>query len=112
MSDKPNTEPPKKRRFWQIHLSTLLIVTLATGLMLLPNICFRSFDSMSFVRGWPYPYGEKPASPKTQWIDYYNIDPVARQTRFVADVAILIALVLASASVCEWIVRRREARRP
>jgi len=31
-------EPPKKRRFWQLHLSTLMILSVEASLLVLLNI--------------------------------------------------------------------------
>jgi len=56
MSDKP-------RRFWQIHLSTALVLMLAAGMFSGANLTIRprvhefrfepSFGSMRLYRGWP-----------------------------------------------------------
>jgi hypothetical protein len=53
-------EPPKKRRFWQLHLSTAIIMSVALGFVMLINIgrpsaTFGLYDGIQSWYGWPLP---------------------------------------------------------
>jgi hypothetical protein len=124
--------PPKKRRFWQLHLSTAVLLMLAAGGILwietrerfvkaaydlegdeLKNYAKARFSdspprwiSKSLVtRGWPlwfYGYYELEAT----WITHFNA------IGLVIDSLVSIAFLLIVGFSLEWRIRRREGRKP
>ena len=95
-----------KRRWFQIHLSTAVVMMLVAGALTGANLIERQSGD-SLVRGWPVAYRERPLNPKDQWIDYYRIDPTERPIRWSLDVAVFVACVILSSTVAEAIARRR-----
>jgi hypothetical protein len=138
MSDKA-TEPPKKRRLWQFHLSTALVSMLIAGGVLMIN--FRPPKpkpvGQGYVSGgslgWPHSimaiykfYYDNPLSPEElRVLDDLNASPVEHfnGTAFrvvrngfslqslLFDVVEALTTTIVLASVFEWFIRRREGRK-
>jgi hypothetical protein len=109
-SDKP------KRKFWQFHLSTAILVMIASGPLLWLNCSprrskiflahwgdpARDYYADGFITGWPAPLK---AVEDDGTVD--AVSPIAPVTNMVAGVAILLSVGFIS----EWLIRRREARK-
>ena len=115
MSDKPT------RHFWQIHLSTAVLMMLLAGTILYKATQFRRYPrDISWEIGWPLDAVE--AYPKfNEQLQSFEPDDglyliklgyVADWTYLVIDVVIDVGIVLSFAFVCEHLIRRREVRIP
>jgi hypothetical protein len=118
--------PPRKRRFWQFHLSTAIVLMFIVGAYVFANSyrqALRSFidfhevvefdeSSRPILYGWP-------ANFLVQMHERYNVNGTAvgsgdRVSHLIwmglaIDIGVLAALVGLTAIGCEWFIRRREA---
>jgi len=101
-----------KRRFWQIHLSTAVVLMFVAGALLYCNV--RRPSGYLKTYGWP----------ETAYLNrstaYYNWETNLPGTHSVThfywgnaavDVLVAAAILIASVVVCECLVRRRERSR-
>jgi len=106
-----------KRKFWQIHLSTAVLLMLVAGTILYKATQFRRCPkAISWDMGWPldaieaFPKyngeGDVERDDSSQYpikFRYY----VADWECLAIDVVIDVGIVLSLAFVCEWLIRRR-----
>jgi hypothetical protein len=116
---------PRKRRWFQIHLSTALIAMLAASTLLYLNVTEShshiiytwSYKDVwytgTLVRGWPYQYTVDGSYPWDDWRGT-GYEYLGRSILFslVADVILSIALVIGLMIFCESLLRRRETQKP
>ena len=131
-----------KRRFWQFHLATAVLGTLLSGLLFALNFCLYpgSYklsaaiygkeataeytkawveDDIGWI-GWPIVMGAKNydlpddySGPVPQEI----LSSPKRKIRWfpravIINVAVGIVIIITTGVVFEWLIRRREARKP
>jgi hypothetical protein len=142
------TEPPKNRRFWQLHLSTAVLLMLASGPIVWLNTSSRFAIERKYedycrystgwrARGWPFSaFRERiriiPKNQPSNWqifdfeaikkLSYYEdnemfvmvftVQPSIMGINAVLDVLVAILILLPIASLLEWLIRRRECRKP
>jgi hypothetical protein len=99
----------KRRRSWfQIHLSTAIMLMLVAGGLVWANAEPTKFYSMGdelvFFRGWPYTFQGNINGDVIK--DYFWPEYMARN---VASAVMILGTV---AFACEWWIRRRSARAP
>ncbi len=121
------------RRFWRLHLSTLVVLTLVAGALLGANIYPQSHDPSAFSidYGFPLPAfcepgpapfpGFRGAGGGTVlfWSSTLHIGPFVfdRQvygwtySLLAVNVACAIVALAFVAVLCEWAARRRESRK-
>ncbi len=131
MTAQPN------RRFWQIYLSTAVVVMLAAGCLVGANVLPRQgqpyklhaldsqeaavYDTTDFghylIRGWPLEFqrwydGSNPIASAWLFVgwDREDLGLIAHRP-LLADIAFGIIVLSMVAVVCERFFRRREARR-
>jgi len=145
------SEPEKKRRFFQFHLSTALVLMLIAAILF--SIDFRKHETsdtaaeLEWTYGWPlvayqgvrdyvvsdemetaflYSGGGqlrplrpgKSSPPPRQPIPIQvpkirqEIIPTWNRTGFAIDLFVAIVVLLAVAVASEWLIRRREGRKP
>ena len=90
-------ELPKKRAYWQVHLSTALIVMIVGG-ALLPLVIKQVHANADAAAQVVRARGTYPAETATGWS--------------VALVLSYLLILLGNGSVSEFIIRRREGRKP
>ena len=122
-------EPPKKRRFWQLHLSTaiilMLVVSASIGLNLSIRIgqsrgCGKLYSSIEDGYGFPCPCYWKCVSfhlmedNETGHLTPYDEHAFTRieYGRMLVDLIPILVLAGGTAVFCEWRIRRREGRKP
>ena len=108
-------EKPKKRPWFQFHLSTAVVLMfVASGLLWLnlrdPVLTSKNAYGGFFMwdRGWPLAYG------RVRSDDYFvteYLDALFFPGLF-ADSIVGLGVLLAVAVACEWPIRRREAKAP
>jgi hypothetical protein len=103
------SEPPKKRRFWQLHLSTaivlMLIVAVGLGLNLYGFVRTSYGFPMQRSYGWPLMVAVRNLEThETLWF-YSSVSALVINTFIIVSFTFNIAFVL------EYIIRRREARK-
>ena len=125
MSDKP------RRPWFQIHLSTAIVLMFVAGGLLWANlnahpksyvsgyeISEDSYDPVItkiWIRGWPFPcftFKTSISTGNTIVLEIPTPQGHYIPWKVAADICIAFALLAASAFVCEWRIRRREARAP
>jgi succinate dehydrogenase hydrophobic anchor subunit len=84
-------EKPKKRAYWQIHLSTAVILVVVAGL-LLAFVIKEVQANLEYAAKLKYP-----APKATGWSK--------------AVVLFYILILMGVGGSCEWFIRRREARK-
>jgi hypothetical protein len=119
MSDK---QPTKKRRFWQLHLSTVLALTVAAGILLGLNI-----GTSGKIHGWPLvcydstavelegdTYYYKPMYlTGTGFRDYLIFNANGFNYWILSiDLLVNVLVLCLVAFLSEKLIRRREGRRP
>ena len=100
MSDK------SKRRFWQIHLSTLLILCFATALFIwlnMPRTILNDNENIGQVAGWPY----EVLVPYAGMASHHKINLV---NGVLKNALTGITLLLAVINLSEYLIRRRERK--
>lgn len=110
--DEQASPAPRKRAWFQLHLSTCVVLMLAAGVLMWANIQFI-VDLDYGERGWPWPYyrevytiqyigRSRPLPEFDKWPEpYYMIDSL------VMDIGVGIAILAVIAAFCEWLIRRR-----
>ena len=102
MTDKP------KRKFWQFHLSTAVLMMFATGGVLLANHREYEFTPGSIMgernypktgSGWPFNI------ESSQILDF-------RSAYILFNVGTGVCIVIGLGVASEYLLRRREARKP
>ena len=113
MSEPAQIEPAKARRkFWQFHLSTAVILSLTSGGMLLANLPMRlspvnpGSNVVVYERGWPLNIetggdAGRGVLSHERWI----LDGILTNVVFAVGMFIVIAIG------SEMLIRRREARK-
>jgi len=114
-------EPPKKRRFWQLHLSTAVLMMLLAGTILYKVSQFRRHPrDLSWDIGWPidavtaYPKWNE-QNQRVERDDgpfLIKFRYVVDWTSLATDIFIDVGIILSFVFVCEWLICRREGRRP
>ena len=109
MSDKP------RRAWFQIHLSTAIVLMFVAGGLLWANVVYRVDPSFAFahdgarielhVQGWPLHFDE-------YTIPSFRKDTVYPILPYPINMLTALAIFGSTALVCEFIIRRREARAP
>ena len=86
--------------FLRVHTGTIIVLVFCILLLLVPNTRatpepYSAYSISQLVRGWP-------------WVWKYGreVSPIG----FLADLVACIAVIVASAAVCEYLIRRRERR--
>ena len=122
---------PKKRRFWQVHLSTAVAMMFALGGFLQLNIVgkldFSSDGVLAYTEGriYGFPFSDYTAEFTTPTYDADRMEAIPeeiqrRQLTFdewrisgcILNVAFCFFSIAAIALVCEWLIRRRKANKP
>jgi hypothetical protein len=117
MTDMP------KRHFWQLHLSTAILAMFASGAMLYVNTQMKVSYQMYYVwpyMGWPFAYWSGDArmtGSARLTMEYTGSDIFPNPSPFSylglsLDIIIGIIVVGAFTIICEWLIRRRETRKP
>lgn len=113
MSEKP------KRRFWQLHLSTAVLLMLVAGGLLALNTkqshCRLNAEWNAFVNGWPFVYRfeltDLAPENELESIPYLWDYEAIKTLNLILDVVIASVILVSVGSLCEWLIRRREANR-
>jgi hypothetical protein len=110
------TDTPPKRRFWQVHLSTFVLLTVVSGLSLGMNLHWSGLDKTSNIsaQGWPcaYHFRTERNAEYVYWLgsSIYKL-PVVGHTPpvvdMVVDIAVALLLVTGVAVSSEYLIRRR-----
>ena len=96
MNDKP------KRRFWQIHLSTAVLMTLVAGFCLWFNIeTSIDMDTDIISRGWP----------NTAWL-FIDGSSYFFRKGILVNAFYALSILFNVAFLSEYLIRRRESRKP
>ena len=118
-----------KRRWFQIHLSTAVVLMFVAGGLMWANLRARKVEwdgsnigyvatrSPAFDYGWPQvilndhyewktPFDRSDLTDETYKVQWWRYDNLA------INIATALALFCATAFMCEWSIRRREARAP
>jgi|SRR5579862_1262852 len=109
-------EPPRRARF-QIHLSTAIVLMFVAGGLIWANIGvsiyklnFHGTRSTHLQYGWPF-------KAPLFIIEENGVQFAPRATPiffaifFVPDLLIAVGILLATGFTCEWLIRRRAARK-
>lgn len=108
----------KKRRWFQIHLSTAIVLMFVAGGLIYRNLCPYDVGGFKEIIGWPFPlmfhrYGEYLP------VGYYELTHIPwfqRVSGFWYNVSlnilVCVTCMLAIASLLESLIWRREARIP
>ena len=116
----------KKRRWFQIHLSTAVVLMFVAGGLMWANVAEKiecktghswmpdegitsqmnpiQYDEHKW--GWPSIICLRRSGAFVSALRHYGTRPV------IIDVLVAFAILAAVAFVCEWLIRRREARKP
>jgi hypothetical protein len=109
MSDE---QKPKKRRFWQLHLSTAVISMLVIGFLLLKNIhLYERLTISKEAYGWPATIYEAERVRDAMYFPNIVFSPMNSEALF-WDCIISIVIIAAFTVASEWLIRRREGRKP
>ena len=123
MSDKP------KRRLWQIHLSTAIVLMFVAGVLIFLNISPHQAEENwgkmeDFVSGgqhitYGFPrecFDDEANQMNTYFTRYTNVHgfvlSIWKTNNLIIDVLFAITIFVAVTIACEWLIRRREARKP
>jgi hypothetical protein len=133
MSETPRmTEPPKKRRFWQLHLSTAVGTMLIVGASMLLNLngrisTYRMMDAPSkrvILEDGPKHGAKNRIQMKYGWpSECCIVETVTRghyserreywtQPAAVCNVGCCILWIVTAVIIPEYLIRRREGRKP
>jgi len=99
----------------QIHLSTLIVLSIVTGYLIWANTQARDVydlysDSYYVVRGWPIPSDFVFSKPKPQQLQEDGF-PDERGNPYVIGICDGVAglmIVFFTYAVCEWRIRRQD----
>jgi hypothetical protein len=125
MSD---AEKPKKRRFWQLHLSTAVLLMFGAGGFLWLNSFPHRFypwadmpENYFYQYGWPTVFYTDPEPalvmgiPLGTALDRFIREVGQREVstlHVVVNVLVALPCLASLAFACEWLIRRREGRKP
>ena len=111
-----------KRRWFQFHLSTALVVMLTAGVALALSLPERAYywsahdhlaeESIGTVRGWPLAFHIVRMQLAGDGEVFYIPCPSWNYSNLFIDIASTLAALVAVAILSEAIIRRREARKP
>jgi hypothetical protein len=110
-------EPPKKRRFWQLHLSTAVVMTFVAGGAIWPSTSPRGEYILHY--GWPWTACTWYGNPEVK--DFYatalppihfDYDIKLDKVALLKDLLCVVGMTLFVAFVSEWLIRHREGRKP
>jgi hypothetical protein len=111
-------EKPKKRRIWQIHLSTAVLFSMLASAMLWVNLGRTEYSAGGpnaeyEIYGWPmsferYVHYQNNEVEFKQWTNENNELVISAGTNFIAFLLITAPIAFA----LEWLIRRREGRKP
>jgi hypothetical protein len=127
------SEAKPKGKFWQFHLLTLMLMTLATGPMLSMNL-YDQLGRHVIVGGGGSPYEDVSDNPKQRcWVwtayqgwpmpvwEYYTVDGKSYGSYFcrffgpvipvILNVMLIVAALFCVGFFSEFLLRRREARK-
>lgn len=116
-----NDAPPKKRPWFQLHLSTCIVLMFVAGMLIWLNVTPRErslvwilengrmerfMDDRSGLegwtgRGWPATFQAILPDETTKWSG----------EGVVQDLAVVMAIIGLAGSGCEYLIRRRERKR-
>ena len=126
-----NDDAPKKRSWFQVHLSTAVVLMITAGVLMLANlrppkiVDYDQFLTLSFYSsGWPFRElntFEQKGSPnlrelleiedlRQELLSLRNTSRFSSLPTMLANVAVALAILTAVAMGCEWWVRRRERK--
>lgn len=106
---------PRKRHWFQIHLSTAMVLMFVAGLFLWANVPFLRvtkrvgsvdgrYTTYTCVKGgWPFCKVESVTQPKDSVLENSLVDPIF----ICSNTATGVVLLLIVAFVCESLIRRR-----
>jgi len=95
-----------KRRFWQIHLSTAVVLMFVAGGLLWLNLPMRKQGSDNSDQGWPCVWRI------LNWCERCGKQHSSVYVeRIPINVISGIAVAIATASICESLIRRRKQSR-
>jgi hypothetical protein len=93
------SEQSRRKRF-QIHLSTAVLLMLAAGAIVWANVKERPWGERFIIRGWPL-----------DWMEYWGMSGKDYSLLGIpCDIVVAALLLFAVWFVCEWWIRRRAAR--
>jgi len=133
MSEPEMCNPEKpKRKFWQVHLSTAVILMIEAAGLLWLNVThveekrtlhyplyFEGSELTNVAalferQGWPICYHQVFFQGTLH--DRMNPDDRVsddwKALSLTIDAVICLVILLANGSICEWLIRRREGRKP
>jgi len=102
---------------WQVHLSTALFLALAAGTLLWANMIIKTTEvalqdgsrAIWHYGGWPLAFW----SQVVEWGGLVELQEVHKNpTHLAIDSVVGFGILAIVAYVCEWFIRRREARKP
>jgi hypothetical protein len=106
-----DTQAPK-RRFWQIHLSTAVVMMVVASVCLFVNLQWRFSESSTYssaddvpgeiqIQGWPFAAQKRFWGYGREW--YRQIEGYG----LVADAVCMFVVVAGVATLSEYLIRRR-----
>ncbi len=107
------TNPPPRKRF-QIHLSTAIVMMFVAGGIIWANALQSDGSSPEgayrrYTYGWPLEFYHRQFYGdillEATWGVYY---PYAR---IIIDLVVALAILFSTHFLCEWLIRRRAARK-
>lgn len=114
---KADLHPGRKpiRRFWQLHLSTALLLMLLTGVFLGVEMSEhrQSVESECMMRGIPFPMQKWEENPKPGIIYLFETNGITHDKNgwsywlLAANVLCCVLVLIGVACISEWILRRR-----
>jgi MFS family permease len=123
-------------RFWRIHLSTAVILMFVAGGLIWANVQLKTVvyskangkDKSFYHRGWPLQFHVGSSVHPYMFINWENsdiihlgaVEDVSALTvagswsikSMMANIVIAVLVLLVTFSLCEYFIRRREARKP
>ena len=112
-----NDTPPRK--FWQIHLSTAIVVTFVSSVLLAANVKQGTFalttERGGLGYGWPWPFFFYPRLdgwPLFQKMDNPYGDAIINVPSLLMDLSLAGLILLSIVRLLEWQIRRYESRNP
>jgi hypothetical protein len=115
-----NDTPLTQRRFWQIHLSTMLAASLIAGLLLFANVTETIVTSEdnghtfhTRYAGWPFRFRvENPRFDSTtfRFVDRGWWSNLEARKAFFLNCNLCIILQVVSTVAIEWVTRRMKRR--
>ena len=120
---QPMDDPPKKRRFWQFHLSTLLLMVILAGTFVTLNMprnwvelggsgstsryCVYSYSNV----GWPFNVKYLKHDFSNEKRDVWTEFEVDNPSSLIWNAGMGLVFVALSGVISESLIRRREGRK-